>query len=205
MDNGRAFKQIITYIDQLHKDIGQLVVLIDQLMEEESYHPIDANRASHGISAHIARPKKWRIPNIRRFFVLDDDKEIRESLFYYINLNNDSPFEFPSMMCGQFQYKLITEKKIASKVMFKSYLSSLANGRTTRWHEFREDNGWILAKPAFESPVQMFKGYTLNLYDLSNRQQVGDYVIRPLTQGINNSQLLSSIPTQPFLTQMERE
>mgnify|MGYP000730495092 CR=1 FL=1 len=204
MDDWKAYKQIIAYMDQLHKDIGQLVLLIDQLLAKELLHPVDSNRITRGLSSQTRKPFKWRIPYVRRVFVSNNEKQIRESIFYLIWLNQDAPFEFPTMVCGRFQHETLTEKRI-SDLMYKSYLTSLTTGGS-KWRYSQDENGWNVATPTFDSRIQEFQGYILNLFDISDRQVVAQNVIQPLSSGFNRrlSDFLT-IPTYPFPVLVTRE
>lgn len=207
MGNWQVYKQVITYIDQLHQDIGQLILLIEQLMAKESFHSIsfEGNRASRGIGSHISKPDMWRIPYIYRLFLPDENELVEESLFYLIWLERDSPFEFPIMICGQFQHQSLTEKEIYDRVIYQSWVRSLAQ-RESRWRSFRDKEGWTVAEPSFDSPVQYFQGYILNLYDLSSRELVMKNVVQPLTRGRNTPlKDLLNLQPHPFPSQSERE
>ena len=172
-----AYKQVTGYIDRLHADIGKLVVLVERLLEEKGFVPFPSagNRGSWGLSSHYAYPDRWRIPNISRFYAPreafevfpEGEEQLETSLVYFISLETDTVFPLP-------------EKELYSKVWHIDRLLSLAQ-EEPRWRAIREENGWYVAEPADEAPINRLQGYFLNVFDLVDRRHVVENVIVPLT------------------------
>ncbi|MCI0397907.1 MAG: hypothetical protein L0332_11755 [Chloroflexi bacterium] len=192
MSDTQVFKQIIGYLDRFHRDVGQLVVLVEQLMEEEGFVslPSAGNRASWNLSSHYARPDAWRIRHIARVYMEEKGDTFEYCLFYLILLETQSEFDFPVIICGRIHHPPLKENQIYNQVYLTEHLRSLAQNRPS-WQSFRLENGWTVAEPTFKTPSTRIAFYILNLFDLNDRQRVVDNIIRPLTQGVNLDETLT--------------
>lgn len=179
------FKQIAAYFDQLHKDIGQLMLLIEKLMGEAGYAslPSSGNRASWRITSHLERPEGWRAPYLTRCYVLEGEDEVfTESLIILIVLETDTIYDFPPLICARISHSSLTEKEIYNQVFLLEYLKTLATSRPS-WRYLRKEQGWLVAEPTFRTPTNLIYAYILNLFEISDSQKVVDNIITPLLEG----------------------
>jgi hypothetical protein len=199
MNDSSPYKQIIEYMDNLHRDIGQLVILIERLMEENGYMslPSAGNRACWYLSSHYATPDKWRVPHLSRFYIPEGREESDHTLLYLILLNSDSTFPFPVVLSARVSHPLLAEKEIYSNVWHSENLAALA-APSTLWTAHGEKEGWFGAEPTFKSAIERLHGYFLNLFDLVDRQHVIDNIIIPLTTEDANLDQCLTIPKYGF-------
>ena len=109
------FKEIAAYFDQLHRDIRQLMVLVEKLMGDAGYVSLPAagNRASWRITSHLDRPDGWRAPLLTRCYVPDSEGDsFTESLLFLILLEADTAFDFPPVICARMIHPPLTEREI---------------------------------------------------------------------------------------------
>jgi hypothetical protein len=182
----------MTYVDQFHKDIGALVVLIEQLMLDKGFVslPSAGNRASWGMSSHIERPDAWRLPNLSRLFMPEDAETFDRTLFYFINLETNTAFDFPAVICGRLIHPPLTESEVYLGVYNTQGLKSLAQKRPS-WQQFRVEGGWTIAEPAYKSRATQVQTYLLNLFDLQNQAAVMGNIVTPLTTEVDLDQVLT--------------
>lgn len=178
------FKEIAAYLDQLHRDIGQLMAFVEKCMGDAGYVslPSSGNRASWRISSHFERPGGWRAPYLTRCYVPDsEDETFTESLLFLIVLETETILDFPAVICARMSHPPLTEKVIYNQVFLLDYLKTVVTSRPT-WQNIRQEEGWIVAEPTFRTPMTMIRAYILNLFSLSDQQKVMDNIIRPLTE-----------------------
>ncbi|MCA9923383.1 MAG: hypothetical protein KC421_13470 [Anaerolineales bacterium] len=178
------FKQIIGYMDQLHQDIGQLVALIESQVQENGFTSLEksGNRITWGISGHMSRYKMWRIPNLSRLYVSQEEEEqIEHTIFYFISLHTNTEFEFPTIVCGHIHHPPLTQDAIYNQIYREGTYLSLMQA-DPQWKQLEKAKGWVTAVPTANMPITQLQCYILNLFDLSDRQLVMDNIITPLTQ-----------------------
>lgn len=178
------FKEIAAYLDQLHRDIGQLMAFVEKCMGDAGYVSLSSsgNRASWRITSHFGRPDGWRAPYLTRCYVVDgEDENFSESLIFLIVLETDTIFDFPTVICARMSHPPLTEKVIYSQVFLLDYLKTLVTSHPT-WQNIRQEEGWIVAEPTFRTAITTIRAYILNLFSLSDQQRVMDNIIRPLTE-----------------------
>jgi len=201
MPEPSAYKQIVAYIDQLHQDLGQLVVLLEGLMEEEGYVTVPrfGNKACWHVSSHYAYSNKWRVPYVARCYLPDVEGERRSEAtrFYLADLAPDTSFEFPALLCGILQHDPLTDGEVSSSVFITAPVRSLTRDGS-EWTHFPERSGWYRAKPAFKSPVHSIQGYVLNLFDLVDRQHVIDNILKPLVTPDDALDAMLTVRKHPF-------
>jgi hypothetical protein len=199
-----TFKQILRYVDDFHKDVGRMIVLIERLMEEQGYVPIPSagNRAAWGMTSHYTQSSKWRVTNLSRFYTTADEEIFNLSLAYFINLAGDTQYPFPTMLCAQIAHSPLPEKDIYYKVWKTERLASLTE-RKSMWRHVSEEKGWSIVEPVGEMPIQYLRGYLLNIFDLVDRQHVIDNIIRPLTVGEADLDELLTIQKYQLVTTEE--
>lgn len=191
-----GFKEIAAYLDQLHRDIRQLIALVEKLMGGAGYIslPTAGNRASYRITSHLDYPDRWRAPYLTRCYVPDNEEEtFTESLLFLILLETDTIFDFPPVICARITHPALTEREIYNQVFLLEYFKTLATTRPSWWH-FRQEQGWIIAEPTFRTPITMIRAYILNLFSLSDQQKVVDNIVLPLTEGGALTEMLT-LPT----------
>jgi len=199
MTEPTAYKQILTYMDQLHQDLGQLLLLLEKLMVDAGHQSLHGNRACWDLSSHYAYPEKWRVPYIARCFVPDedDDHSATETRFYLADLAPDTIYGFPSLLCGTYHHDRLTGPEVATGVFNTPKLRSLTRDGS-EWTHLPERSGWYRAKPAFKSPIHSIQGYVLNLFDLVDRQHVIDNTVKPLTTPSGNLDAMLTVQKYPF-------
>jgi len=199
MNDSSPYKQIIEYMDNLHRDIGQLVILIERLMEESGYMsvPSAGNRACWYLSSHYASSDKWRVPHLSRFYIPEAQEISDHALLYLILLNSDSTFQFPVVLCARVSHPPLTEKEIYSRVWHAENLTALA-APSSLWMAHGEKEGWSVAEPTFKSAINRLHGYFLNLFDIADRQHVIDNIVLPLTTEDENLDQFLTIPKYGF-------
>ena len=178
------YKQIIGYMDQLHQDIGQLVALIESQMQEQGFSALDksGNRITWGISGHMNRYRMWRIPDLSRLYISqEEDEQVEHTTFYFISLDENTEFEFPTIACGHIHHQLLSPDAIYKQIYILEPFRSLMRANP-QWKQMGITDGWVTAVPTNNMPVTKLQCYILNLFDLSNRQLVMDNIITPLTQ-----------------------
>ena len=186
MSDPGLFKQIVDYVDHLHRDIGQMVLVIEQSMSEYGYESPMGGRASREISSHYARPDGWRIPYVYRLYIPVDRDRTTSSVFFLVLLESDSAFDFPPVICARVTHPPFNRDEVSSHVLWGIYIRSLAR-RNANWSRFHEANGWIVAEdPKHDTLVGSVQGYILNLFDMVDRQRVIDNIVRPLTNTEHN-------------------
>jgi hypothetical protein len=186
MTDWQQHNRIMTYVDQFHKDIGALVVLIEQLMLDQGYVslPSAGNRASSGLSSHIERPDAWRLPNLFRLFMPEGAEGFSQTLFYFINLETNSAFDFPAVICGRLRHPPLTESEVYLGVYNTGGFKSLAQKRPS-WQQFKIERGWTMTEPAYKSRATQAQVYLLNLFDLQNQTAVLENIVTPLTSEVD--------------------
>ena len=183
MNDQPVFKQIMSYVDQLHSDIGQLTLLIERLMEESDLEslPRAGSKAYYGgLTTNFSRPKGWRVTYLSRCYVPVDEDNYEWSVFYCIYLSADTVFDFPPIICGRMDHESLSETQIYNRVFLTDPITSLIRKKSS-WKGIRHERGWTLAQPDFDTPTKQVKGYVLNLFDMTGRQQVIDNILKPLT------------------------
>lgn len=187
------FKQIAAYIDQLHKDIGQLMLLIEKLMGDAGYIslPASGNRASWRITSHLERPDCWRAPYLTRCYIPEGEDEVfTESLIILIVLETETVFDFPPLICARISHPPLTEKEIYSQVFLLDHLKTLATSRPS-WRYLRKEQGWLVAEPTFRTATNLIHAYILNLFEISDSQKVVDNIVTPLVEGSDLTKTLT--------------
>lgn len=195
------FKQIAAYMDQLHRDIGQLMILTEKLMGDAGYIslPSAGNRATWRLSSHFEYPNKWRVLYLARCYIPDDEEEtFTESYLFLIVLRADTQFDFPPVICARITHPPLTEGKIYNHVFLPDRFKTLATSRSD-WHDFNEEAGWIVAEPTFKTPLTKISTYILNLFEISDQQKVLDNIVKPLVEGGALTEMLT-LPTYPITT-----
>lgn len=185
MSNWKPFKDIVGYLDELHTDISQFAVLVEKMMAEEGYIsvPSTGNQSNYSsVSSHYMSPEKWRAPYITRMFVLEEEDLPSRSLFYLIMLKTYSTYDFPALICGIYDHEPMLENKVYNKVYIINSIKSMV-ARKPKWKNLRMENGWCVGEPDSKLPVIQVHSYILNLFDMSDRDNVLENVIKPLTQG----------------------
>ena len=194
------FKEIADYFDQLHRDIRQLIVFIEKLMGEDGYIslPSSGNRACWRITSHMDRPDGWRAPYLSRCYIPDSEADsFTESLLFLIVLDTDTIFDFPPIVCVRIVHPPLSEREIYNQVFQINPFKSLATSRPS-WQNFRQEDGWIVAEPAFRTPITMIQAYILDLFSLSDQQKVMDYIVQPLREGGDLTGLVT-LPPLPYM------
>lgn len=197
MTDWQQHNRIMTYVDQFYKDIGALVVLIEKLMLGEGYVslPSAGNRASWGMSSHIERPDAWRLPNLSRLFMPEDAESFDRTLFYFINLETDTAFGFPAVICGRLLHPPLTESEAYGGIYNIQGLKSLSQKKPS-WQQFSIEQGWTIAEPAYKTRATQVQTYLLNLFDLQNQAAVMENIIAPLTDAVDLNEVLT-VPRYP--------
>ena len=193
------FKQIAGYMDQLHRDIGQLMILIEKLIADAGYIslPTSGNRASWGITSHFERPYWWRARYLSRCYIPEEEEnKFSESFLFLISLETNTIFDFPVVICARTTHSPLTEREIYNQVFLTDRFKTLATSRPT-WHHFGEEDGWIVAEPTFKTPITKINAYILNLFEISDQQKVIDNIVTPLLEGGVLSEMLT-LPTYPI-------
>ena len=177
-----TYKQIIRYMDDFHRDLGRLIVLIERLMEEQGYFAFSSagNRASWGLSSHYESPQRWRVPNLARLYAPDGEDAFDETLAFFIALESDTVFPFPALLCARITHQPFAERDAYYKVWNTDQLQSLAQ-ESGQWQVLGQEDGWYVARPSGKYAVNELRGYFLNVFDLIDRQHVIDNVLLPLT------------------------
>lgn len=187
------FKAIAAYLDQLHRDIRQLMVLIEKLMGDAGYMslPTAGNRAGWRVTSHIDRPEYWRAPFLCRCYIAHGEEElVSQSLLFLISLETDTLFDFPPVICTRVAHPPLDERSVYNQVFWVDHFKSLATSRPS-WENIRQEQGWIVAEPTFKTPITSIQAYILNLFTLSDQQKVVQNIIVPLTEGGVLPQLLT--------------
>lgn len=187
------FKQIVGYIDQLHRDIWQLMVLAEKLIVDAGYVslPTSGNRASWGMTSHIDRPYWWRARYLSRCYISEEEEgKFSESFLFLISLETNTIFDFPVVICARTIHPPLTEREIYGQVFLTDHFKTLATSRPT-WHRFGEEDGWIVAEPTFKTPITKINAYILNLFEISDQQKVIDNIVTPLVEGGVLSEMLT--------------
>lgn len=195
-----SFKQIVGYMDRLHRDVGQLVVLAERLMEEEGFIalPRYRNQSNWQLTSHYERSGGWRARYIVRFYVPIGQKTFRSTIFHLINLEENTAFDFPTLLCGFYMHDELTEVGI-SQTVFTDHICSLARKKSA-WSPHREEGGWLVTEPAFKNSaaVRCVKGYILNALDIVGRKHVIDNIVRPLTHPEQDLDQMLTVAKYPF-------
>lgn len=181
MSDQRVYKQIVKYWDDLHHDIGQLTVLVEQLMDEEGYISIPklGNRACYQLTSHYANSDRWRPGYITRVYIPDSGDAFESTAVFLISLESDTSLDFPAVICGHYVHKCLDADGIAKNVV-QSYRLRTLTRQESDWKDLQEDHGWVIARPKFDGPIEFFKGYILNLFDMIDQQHVIDNMVQPL-------------------------
>lgn len=181
MSERAEFPQILEYLDNFHKDVYKLAVLIDRLLDEKGFEYLPSATNSVGdVSSHFERPIRWRMRYIYRYYTPLGIERPDTSILFIIYLGLTSPFMFPAMLCSRLFHESLKESRIHRKIYRKSNLRPLLRGKS-KWNNFREENGWSIAEPSFDTPITQIRGYILNTFDLTTRENVLNYVVTPLT------------------------
>ena len=195
-----TFKQIVAYVDQLHEDIGKMAILIEQLMEEEGFTSELGSRGSWALTNSYNQPTRWRLPYLYRLFVPADMQTTTSSLFYLVQLETKSVFDFPTIVCGQITHPALPTEDFRGQTAraFKNNLLLLTSSQP-RWQQLRQKNGWSIAEdPEFETSLQKVQGFILNLFDMVDRQLVIDNISRPLANLDKNLDEMVTVGKYPF-------
>jgi hypothetical protein len=199
MSDWTPFKDIVGYLDELHTDISQFVVLMEKMMLDKGYIslPTAGNQSNYSsVSSDYRRPEKWRAPYITRMFVLEEEELPSRSLFYLIMLKTYSTYDFPAVICGIYDHEPMPENRIWNKVYLIYKIQSMVASKP-KWKNLRLENGWCVGEPDSKLPVLQVHGYILNLFDLSDRQKVIENIVEPLTRGGDQS-LELTVPKYVF-------
>jgi hypothetical protein len=200
MSKPPVFKQIVGYIDELHRDLGQLAVFVEAAMGERGWVslPSAGSRVCWHTAHSLDKAQGWRLPYLCRFYIQRDHEKVDRSAFYLASLEAETAFEFPAVLCGRAAHPMLTENEIYSQVFHTHRLRSLMRRRSD-WRLSCQRNGWTRADPGFRSPIDHLEVYILNLLDLSSRQHVIDNIIGPLTEDAALSDLGSALTVQSYL------
>jgi hypothetical protein len=202
MSDPGAFKQIVSYLDQLHQDLGQLAQFAEAAMGERGWIPLPSagSRVSWYVSHNLDKARGWRLPDLCRFYVRRDQEKVDRSVFYLASLEAETAFGFPAVLCGRAAHPMLTENEIFGQVFQTHRLRPLLRRRSS-WHLSCQKNGWTRADPAFRIPIEHLhlQLYILNLFDLSSKQLVVDNMIRPLTEDAAFSDLGSTLTVESYL------
>lgn len=202
MTETSTFKQIIGYVDQLNRDVGQLVVLIERLMREQEHVSLKSagRQICWALSHSYQKSSQWRLPHAARFFTRAGTERVTTSAFYLILLEVRSAFPFPVVICGRMCHEPMTESQILGIEVFSTArIKSLAYKRS-QWHAFRQERGWYVAEPSSAPKVKEVWGYILNLFDVEDTRKARDNIVTPLIEwerGLDLSQALT-IPCYAF-------
>jgi hypothetical protein len=200
MSNSPVFKQIVGYLDELHRDLGQLASYVEKGMDERGWgSPPSAGRRVCWYTSHsLDNAHGWRLPDLCRFYIQRDHEKVDRSAFYLASLEAETAFEFPAVLCGRAAHPMLTENEIFRDVFQTHRLRSLLRRRSD-WRLSCQRNGWTRADPGFRSPIDHLQVYILNLFDLSTKQHVIDNIIGPLTEDAAFSDLRSALTVQSYL------
>ena len=200
MSNRGTFKQIVGYMDQLHRDLGQLAVFAETAMSETGWVslPSARDRVCWHTSHAIQKAWGWRLPYVCRFYIRRNDEKVEHSVFYLISLDAETAFEFPTVLCGRAAHQMLSENEVYNQVFHTHRLRSLVRQRSD-WRLFRQKSGWTRAEPAFRSPINHIQVHILNLFDMSTKQHVIDNIIRPLTEDAAILDLGSALTVDSYL------
>ena len=182
MDNNAIFTEVVGYFERFHKDVSQLAILIERLLDDEGYKslPDIGNSAGRGLASHYRRPSRWRMRYICRYYTASEGDLLERSIFFLIYLGGGGQFEFPPILCGVVKHEPLNARRIYKKIYRQTTFRSLITDKT-KWSGWTEP-GWSIAKPTWDLQIGQLKGYILNLFELNNRDLVIDNVIKPLTQ-----------------------
>lgn len=188
MNDESAFMKVFRYIDEFHQDLGRLVALVERLMPENGYVVVPGARNAIGwnLTSHYAMPDRWRLTNLTRVFVREGEESYDHSLLYFINLQSDTRFPFPTMLCARLLHPPLPADVIYGRVWNIARFFDFARHEQSKWRAKREESGWVIVEPVGDTPIQFLHGYLLNVFDLIDRQHVVDNVILPLTKADAN-------------------
>lgn len=177
------YRKIVSYVDQLHKDLNSLVVVIEKLMLDRGFIalPTMRGRASYGLTSAVNQPNGWRLTNLFRFYIPDHVEKFDKTLFFFINLESETEFEFPPVACGHLVHPLLTEGQVWDAAVDTSAIASLVR-KIPAWQNFSIDRGWAVAGPAPRKPATGIRVYLLNPFDLQNQASVLENIVIPLTE-----------------------
>lgn len=198
-----VYKRVLSSIDNLHRDTSWLFKFVEKKMKDEKYKADPSEKkVVWNLRERYNTPDQWRARHVARFYRHSDSKYFKKSLFVLLDLGVAHPYEFPPLICGH----MVHPEKIQSKVLYrKEYrlrrIRSLIS-TDPAWENFRESDGWIIASPKSSSPfsgqVSYSKFYILNLFNLTNKDSVFNYIITPLTQEDDEASL-KDVPVTTFI------
>ena len=200
MSDSSVFKQIVGYVDQLNRDVGQLAIFVEAAMGERGWVslPSARDRISWHISYSLDRSEGWRLPYLCRFYIENNDEKVERSVFYLVSLDVKTAFEFPTILCGRAAHQKLTEREIYGQVFHTNRLRPLLRRRSA-WRLSLQENGWARAEPGFKTPTDHLQVYVLNLFDMRTKQHVIDNIVRPLTEDAALSDLRSALTVESYL------
>ena len=200
MNTPAVFKQIVGYVDELNRDVGQLAIFVEAAMGDRGWVslPSARDRISWHISYSLDRSEGWRLPYLCRFYIEKTDEKVEHSVFYLVLLDAETAFHFPTVLCGRAKHDLLTEHEIYVQVFQTHRLRPLLRKRSP-WRLSLQKSGWARAEPGFRSPVDQLQVYILNLFDMSTKQRVVDNIVRPLTEDAALSDLRSALTAESYL------
>lgn len=200
MSNRDAYKQIVSYIDELHRDLGHLAVFAEVAMGQKGWIPLPSagDRVCWHMSHTVGGASGWRLPYLCRFFSRQGHEKVDHSVFYLVSLETETALEFPAVLCGRTAHPMLTESEIYNQVFQTHRLRPLLRKNST-WSLSGRESGWTCAEPTFRTPVTHLLIYILNLFDISTKQHVMDNIIRPLTEDAAVSDLRSILTVPSYL------
>jgi hypothetical protein len=135
-----------------------------------------------------------------RLYAPADVQTTTFSLFYLVQLDTDSVFDFPTVVCGRVTHASLRTEELRGNTAraYKNDLLSLTHSQP-RWQQLRRENGWSVAEePEVETSLQDVQGYILNLFDMVDRQLVIDNISLPLANPENNLDEMLTVDKYPF-------
>ncbi len=122
--------------------------------------------------------------------------EVNDRFLIYLTAHNTKPRTELDRAKAQYP---IGQRKLfwANWSQVYEHFKSLATSRPS-WQNFRQEEGWIVAEPAFRTPITMIQAYILDLFSLSDQQKVMDKIVRPLREGSDLTGLVT-LPPLPYM------
>jgi hypothetical protein len=200
MSDSSVFKQIVGYVDQLNRDVGQLAIFAEAAMDERGWAslPSAGSRVCWYMSHALDKAHGWRLPDLCRFYTQADQETVDRSVFCFISLDVKTAFDFPTILCGRAEHERLTEHEIFIQVFQTARLRPLLRQRSP-WRLSLQNSGWARAEPGFRSSVDHLQVYILNLFDIGTKQRVIDNIVRPLTEDAALSDLRSVLTVENYL------
>lgn len=176
-----AYRQLLSYVDELNESIGSLAMAIEKQMKNRRYTPIArvGRQCYWQITSAVDRPTGWRLKSVTRFLVPAECNSTDHCLMYQVLIDSESAFDFPTILCARVEHPAFSEEQIYLEVWRSDEFATLHAARCN-WNSLGEENGWFLAKPAYKTPVTRTKGFLLSLLDVNSVSLVSEKIVEPL-------------------------